>query len=1150
MNLSLIPEEFQDFFKVRFKKQLVAKKPIIKNIMRIGILTISILIISVQMLVAVPVKGQSIKDVKIRIGLNNETLIQAFKKIESQSPFHFMYRNEEVGNIRNLNLPSSKGSVEEFLKTILSGTDLNYRQVNDQILIMLAKNPSPDSPVRMQQPPDANIVTGKITNSDGVPMAGVSVTIKGTKTGTTTDASGNFSLTVPANGIVIFSYIGFFTQEIAVNNQTVINVRLQEEAKALNQAVVTALGIKREARSLGYATATVNMDQVTGQSTNVGNGLLGKVSGVSVSALATGPGGSSKIRIRGQSSFGGNNSPLIIVNGSPINNVPTKTQKGADGGDGLLSINELDIESMTVLKGAAAAALYGFRAKDGAIIITTKSGSKGSAVEYNANFRTEKALDFTDFQYDYGEGVEGVRQHTVAEAQSFGTWSFGEKMDGKPTIQFDGSMQPYSPYRNRVKIFYQPGNSFSNSLAFSGGSDKGSFRLSLVNTDANAIVQNSAFHDKIVNLGINYKLNSKLSVHGNLNYSNEYHHNPVKVSGSTGINETAYSAANSIPDVVLQKYVAADGTELHYSRFTSKTNPFWITNRQFENQKRDRLLGNASLRYDFNDDIYVQGQVSQDYFSQYYENNTPTGTATLGVAPVGYNGNYQQQTSTFRELNLNFLAGIKHSFGNFGVNISLGGNQMDQINTNSLTTATNFYVKGIYTIGNGQILSPSYAYSEKKVNSLYAAADFSYRTYLFLNLTARNDWFSTLNPNSNSYLYPSASTSFVFSDLWASRPSWLNYGKFRVAYAEVGGDTDPYQNALYYAINTSTLNGSALGSIASVVSPNTNLRPLAVKETEVGMELRTFNSRVNLDVSLYNKNTTNEILNVNISNASGYGQTKVNLGKLRNRGVEAQLTVIPVTGEFRWETGFNGAYNISRVISLANGQLSFDVGNAPATLGTLTHEVGKPLGSLRVYDYKRDTKGNIVVSSGLPLQGNKITVGSGIPKWTGSWTNTITWKGFRIFAQVDFKAGFKVISATNYNEMRFGLTKGTLLGREGGIVMNAVNTDGSKNTTSVSSYDYFTNFSDGLIGMPNVFSGAFVRWRTLSIGHDISRIARNTFIKSINASISCNNVLMIKKFLPNMDPEAMGETSDNNVGMESYALPTTRSFGINLNFKF
>ena len=1096
----------------------------------------------------------------ITIVKKNVHLVEIFKSIEQQTGYHFFYDKEVIQKTAPIDVALKDATLEQALVACLKGQELTYTVVKNTVVIR-SKNKityfqahATLVPIEANEPPPIEI-HGQVRDENENLLANASVTIKGTNKGVTTNNDGGFTISVPdGQTVLIISFTGYKNQEILIGNRTTINITLVRADNSLSEVLVTALGIKREARSLGYSTTTVNMDQISGQETNFGNSLLGKIAGVNVVHPASGPGGSSKIRIRGQSSFGGDNTPLIVVNGSPINDQSSQTNKGADAGDGLLSINESDIQTITVLKGAAASALYGYRAKDGVIIITTKSGTTGTGigVEYNFNYGIENAIDYTDFQYEYGEGLNGKRQQNVAEARSMGTWSFGEKMDGVPTIMFDGTMQPYSPFRDRVKLFYRRGDHVANSIALSGGNDKGAFRLSFSNTDANSIVLNSDFHNKILNLGLNHKFSPKLSVQANINYSHSYNHNPVKVSGKTGINETIYSVNNSTPAVVLKEYENPDGTELHYSRYTSKTNPFWIMNKQFENQTRDRLIANGHVRYDFTDDIYIRGQVSQDYFVQPYENNTPTGTATLGRAPVGYNGNYYQSISTFREVNLDFLIGAKHTFGNFGTSITIGGNQMDQKSTANIVTANNFYAKDVYTIGNGQIVSPSYYYKEKKVNSLYSSADFSFKNLWFLSLTARNDWFSTLNIKSNNYLYPSASTSFIFSDAMKSKPTWLNYGKLRLAYAEVGGDTDPYQNTIFYSINTSTLNGSALGSIATTVSPNANLRPLKVKETEAGIELRTLNSRVNIDLSVYNKNTVDEILNVDISQASGYNQTKVNIGKLRNRGVEALLTLVPIIGIFHWEATFDGAYNISKVLQLANNQTKFDVaGNLNDNLGTISHEVGLPLASLRVYDYKRDAKGRIIVSSGLPLQGNMITMGSAIPKWTGAWMNSFTFKKFKVFTQVDFKAGHKIMSDTHYNEMRFGLTKETLIGREGGVIMDAVNADGTPNTTAVTSYNYFANLSDGLIGTMNVFNASFIKWRVLSIGYDLtSLVNKTTFIKSLSMSVDCRNVLMIKKFIPNMDPESSGETSDNMNGVEVFAMPTTRSFGLSLNLKF
>ena len=1011
-------------------------------------------------------------------------------------------------------------------------------------------------------------IVGLITNDNDNALQGVNVKLKGTTKGTVTNASGKFSIIAPENSTLIISYIGFLTQEVAIGNQTNITIKLQDDTKSLSGVVVTALGIRKESKRLGYSVTSVNTELITtNRTTNVGNSLQGKVAGLNVSAPAGGPGGSSKIRIRGQSSFGGNNSPLIIVNGVPINNTSISaggsagngtgnpTGGSSDQGDGLQSINQDDIESMTVLKGAAAAALYGFRAKDGAIIITTKSGKAkaGIGIEINSNFQADRALDYTDFQYQYGQGEFGKRPTTVAEAQSSGVHSFGEKFDGAPTPQFDGSMQPYSPNKNRIKDFYRTGFNFTNSIALTGSSDKGNFRLSVANTNADAIVPNSDYHKIILNLGLNYKFTPKLSVQLNANYSNEYNHNPPQIGlQDMNVNSTVYTMANSI-DVnwLKNKYKDPNGNEQPLARFTNRNNPYWTAYQRFENVRRDRIFGNVSMRYQVLDWLYIQGRAGQDYFTRPYNYDRPTGTRSISAAASGFNGYFYQDLTTFRENNLDFLVGGNKTFGDFGIDVTLGGNQMQQVSDNIGTSVTNFYVRDLYTIGNGQTKNPFYNYSKKNVNSLYGSAEFSFKNYLFLNVTARNDWFSTLNPKSNNYLYPSASMSFVFSQAFSTVPSWLNYGKLRASYAEVGGDTDPYSNNLYYTVNANQFNGSALGSIASNISPNPNLRPLKVKEIEIGLELKTLNNRVNLDVAVYKKNTVDEILNVGISNASGFSQTKVNVGKLENKGLEILLTLVPVkTKDITWETSFNTSFNASKVIELANGQTRFDVGTGEF-FGFVSHEVGQPLASLRGFDYKRDAKGNILTVGGLFQQGNIITYGSAIPKWIGGWLNTFNYKYFRFTSQIDFKAGYKIMSNSNLNFVREGLSQSSLAGREtGGVTFNGVNADGTPNAAKVEVEQFYTQYRSTGLAAPFIYDGDFIRWRSLSLGYDITRFFSRFSIKGVMISAVCNNVLMITKHIDNLDPEAMVSASDNLQGIETHTLPTTRSFGFNLNIKF
>ena len=883
---------------------------------------------------------------------------------------------------------------------------------------------------------------------------------------------------------------------------------------------------------------------------------------------AGGLGGSSKIRICGQSSFGGDNSPLIVINGIPVNNTSVSaggsagngtgnpTGGSSDQGDGLQSINQDDIESMTILKGGAAAALYGSRAKDGVIIITTKTGrgTTGIGVEVNSSFQAERALDYTDFQYQYGQGEFGKRQTTVAEAQSSGVYAFGEKFDGKPTPQFDGSMQPYSPNKNRIKDYYRTGTNWTNSIALTGGSDKGSFRLAFANTDAAAIVPNSDYHKKILNLGLNYKFTPNFSVQLNANYSNEYNKNLSQIGiQDMDVNSTIYIMANSIDVHWLKNtYKDANGNEQPLSRLTNRNNPYWVAYQRFENVRRDRLFGNVSLRYQLLKWLYVQGRFGQDYYTRPYNYDRPTGTRSIAAAASGFNGYYYQDLTTFRERNMDFLVGANHSFGKFGIDITAGGNQMQQVGDNIGTSVTNFYVRDLYTIGNGQTKNPFYNYGKSRTNSLYGAAEFSFDNYIFLNITARNDWFSKLNINSNHYLYPSASLSYVFTQSFSKLPVWLNYGKLRVAYSQVGGDgaIAPYSNNLYYSVNANQFNGNALGSISSTISPNPSLKPLSIRETELGLELRTFSNRLNLDVAVYKKNTVNDILNVDISNTSGYSQTKVNLGKLQNKGIEVMLTIIPVrTKSLTWETNFNTSFNESKVLELANGQQRFDAGTGEF-FGFLSYEVGMPLASLRGFDYKRDAKGNILTSGGLFQQGNIVTYGSAIPKWIGGWSNTINYKRLHITTQVDFKAGYKIMSNSNLNFLREGLSQSSLVGRDGGVLFNAVNADGSANTTKVEAEQFYTQYRSTNIATPFIYDGSFVRWRSISIGYDLTKFLGKSFIKNLTVSAVCNNVLMIKKYIDNIDPEAQVSASDNIQGIETHTLPTTRSFGMNLNVKF
>lgn len=1019
-------------------------------------------------------------------------------------------------------------------------------------------------------------ITGKVSGSDNKPLPGVNVLVSGTTQGTVADAEGNYAINAPADASLVFSYISYVSQTVPVNGRSVINVQLAEDTKSLNEVVVTALGIKREAKTLGYATATVNADQIsTNRSPNLMTSLQGKMAGVNISTMSTGPGGSSKIRIRGQSSFSGQNNPLIVINGVPVDNsnyaiggnFGNRSANNSDGGDGLSSINPDDIETMTVLKGATAAALYGSRAKDGVVMITTKSrgAGKGFGVEYNANFTTETPLDFTDFQYEYGQGEGGIRPTTPYPTS--GVWSFGEKFQpGMTQVLFDGDVYPYEPVRNRVRKFYNVGTNFTNTVTVSNNGENGGFSLSFANTDNKAITPNSDFNRKTINLGFSQNINKNLVAFGNINYSNEYNRNPTQLNTQDFATPTVVmTLANSMPFEALKEHqVMPNGDEFVFSRFLVRNNPYYSVNYHFENIKRDRLFGNVALKYQFTKWLYLQGRLAQDLYTRNQDYNIPNGYAPIAKAPAGYvNGSYTQDVRKFVERNYDFILGGNHTFGNIGVDVTLGGNQrFVRMDYNSVTVQ-DFVQPGLYTVMNGRVKNPLYSLSERKINSLYAAATLSYKEFLYLNATARNDWFSTLSPENRSILYPSVTGSFVFSQAYSNLPTWLTFGKIRAAYAQVGDDNvSPYSNALFYAVNNNnfpTPSGQLVpvGGINASSVPNRNLRPLRVSEAEVGAELKFFNNRLGLDFTYYRKITKDQILATQISDASSYTNKLINVGKSMNKGVEVLLTGTPVrTAAFQWDVSANLAYNTSEVLTLGLSAADTMITVGGSGGSTLRQVVGKPIGQLFTFNYLRDAQGRQVFDkgSGRPLRNNTpVNVGNALPKYFGGITNTFSYKGITLTTLIDFKLGFKMIGGQNMNYLRHGLHKKTLVGREEGYVVGVgVNPDGEINTTRSPIQPFYE--TPNVLGIYEdfIYNAGFWKLRQITIGYDFTKLLpQNFFIKGLRLNAVANNVAVLKKWTENMDPEMVNNASDNATGLDFWpSLPPTRSMGFNLNIKF
>ncbi|WP_158858748.1 SusC/RagA family TonB-linked outer membrane protein [Lunatibacter salilacus] len=1019
-------------------------------------------------------------------------------------------------------------------------------------------------------------ITGNVVDSNGEPIPGVSIVISGTSRGTVTDLDGNFMLNALPTASLIFSYIGYENQTVLLNNRTQLSIILSSSDIGLDEVIVTALGIKRDAKTLGFATTTLDGGMISENRTpNFADALQGKIAGVNISSMSTGPGGTSKIRIRGQSSFSGQNNPLIVINGVPMDNsnyslggnFGNRQMNNTDGGDGLLSINPDDIETLTVLKGATAGALYGSRAKDGVIMITTKTknSAQGLGVEYNSNFTTDTPLDFTDFQYEFGQGEGGVRPTSAFPTS--GVWSFGERFQpGMTQILFDNEEWPYEPVFDRIRQFYNVGTNWTNTLTVSNSGDNGGFSLSFANTDNKAIVPNSELNRKTINLGFTQNVTNKLVVAGNANYSHEENQNPPQVNAQDFSTATVVmTLANSMPFEALRNNITyPDGSEIVMSRFLVRNNPYYSTSRRFDNVKRDRLIGNLSLTYNFTPWLYAMGRLSMDYYTRNNDYNTPNGYAPIPPAPAGFvNGAYAQDVRQFRETNHDFLIGANKEFGDFKVDLTFGGNQRYVRMDYNSVAVRDFIIPELYTVMNGRVKDPLYSLSERQINSLYGLGEISYKEWLFLNVTARNDWFSTLAPANRSIMYPSVSTSFVFSQAFDNLPDWLYFGKLRAAYAEVGDDNvAPYSNALFYAVDNNLFPNpdglpSPLGRVNASTVPNTNLRPLRVQETEIGLELRLFDEKITFDFAYYRKITNDQILATQISDASSFTNQLVNIGQSMNQGLEMLVSGSPIrTEKFRWDASVNLTYNTSEVLKLGLTDADTMITVSGGGGRILNQVVGRPIGQLYTFTYLRDDQGRQVFdqNSGRPLRNdNPQNVGSVLPRYFGGITNTFTWKGLSLFTLIDFKLGHKMFEGRNQNYQRHGLHKNTLNGRDQGFVVgDGVNPNGEINTTQSLIQPFYETTNVLGINEDWVVNAGFWKLRQISLSYDLSKhLPESLFIKRLRISGVANNVAIIKRWTENMDPENVSVTSDNANGLDFWpALPPTRSLGFNLNAKF
>ncbi|WP_375418907.1 SusC/RagA family TonB-linked outer membrane protein [uncultured Hymenobacter sp.] len=1003
-------------------------------------------------------------------------------------------------------------------------------------------------------------VTGKVTDAKGGALPGVTVLVRGTNQGISTNAEGTYSLTVaaPDTSALVFSSVGFDARTVRLGGQSVVNVTLNESTQALNEVVVTALGIARERKALGFSVTEVQGESLTqAREVNVANSLVGKVAGLNVNSTSGGPGASSNVIIRGASSINQTNQPLYVINGVPVESQPSLNNSGGqydngpDLGDAISNINPDDIESISVLKGAAASALYGYRAKAGVILITTKSAKGNDGIEFNSNFVAQQVFNLTDWQYEYGQGANNIKPDSVAAALLAGNSSWGARIDSvnRPGIpydntlvpQFDGVARPYVAQKNNIRNFYRTGSSFTNTIAFNKSFTGGAVRLSASNLANKSVVPNSRLDRQTFNFAGTFDPFKRLTIDARANYILEQAKNRPILSDGPGNANFNVAFLPTTQDVRDLRGPNGNGTRANGAELNSGdiygTNPYFAANKFVNDTRRERLLSSVSARYTLDNGLFLQGRVGRDAYTDRYTNVTPSGTAYRTA------GSIAEINTQFTDLNADGLVGKSFQVGeDFAFTPNVGASYRRTKLNGFQNYGNEFAVFGVNSLGNTKNRSVGLVFSDQQVQSVYSSLDLSYKDFLFLTGTLRRDWFSTLATpgldNDLSITYPGISGSFVFSELW--KPDFLSFGKIRAGYSKVGQATDPFRTQLNYSLSSNTLLGNPFGGPSDSNIPNSSLLPSQATEIEVGTELSFVQNRLRLDLTVYKKKSSKEIVNTPASITSGYSGAVLNAGELENKGVELLLTILPVrTTDFTWTSSYNVAYNKNTVLSLAGGQQQSVYATSRSGVGFVGQQVGKPFGQVLAYDYKRDAEGNILLTTtGVPDRGNLTAFGTAFHPWTMGWSNDFVYKRLSLGVLIDGKFGGKIFSATDYYGTVAGLHKNTLVNREG--IFGT-----TKDTLDAAAY-YGTLASN--VSRQFVEDASFIKLRQVTLGYAFPSSLFGNKIQRLNLSLVARNLFFIRRLTDNIDPE--GSYSAFSQGLELGGVPPSRTYGVNLSAKF
>lgn len=1041
------------------------------------------------------------------------------------------------------------------------------------------------------------LVTGTVSSKDEGPLPGVNIIMKETRTGVVTDSKGFFKIMVPNEKVIlVFSFIGYGTKEIEVGKQNIIDLELSTDTKALQEVVVTAFGIAKEKKSLGYTVQEIKGSSIVeARSNNVINNLSGRIAGVRVQSNG-GPGSGSTVQIRGASSVSGNNQPLVVIDGVPIDQSTSNSMSTGEKqfGGGLSEVSPDNIKDISVLKGPNAAALYGSRAANGVILITTKNGvgTKGIGVEVNSNITFERPLVKPDFQDIYGGGngyrtwyadgwsgaITGsaIPQYISAYGASaplFGTEgtdeSWGAPMDGRLVRQWwtGNDVAPLTPNPNNWEEYWSTGQTRSNNVAISGSNDKGNFRLSIGRMGQDGIMYGNDFYRNNFKLNTGYNFTSKLS----MSLSSEYIKSGSKNRGYQEGQQFIW-AHRHISWAQERDYASLDATHIQRAltgrlpdndpanwQHTFFTNPFASQDKLPLSNEKDRLVGNISLNYKIAPFLSFMMRSGTDFW-------TDTRINILNFERVR-NGNrtpgqFSEEVLRAQETNSDAILSLNKNISkDISISSQVGGILRSNYNKRNYTKVGELVVDGLYNLSNSipSLNTVESRIEETQMQSLFGTFQFGWKNALFVDLTARNDWSSTLPADARSYFYPSASVSAVFTDLLDVQSNLLTYGKVRASWAQVGNDARPYQlNQVYRS--GGAWNGSIPQYYENNTIPNSGLKPEITTGIELGLDLRFLKGKLGLDITYYNQTSRNQILGVEISKASGYNNRILNAGEIVNKGLEVVISGSPIKSRtgFVWDITANYSRNRNQVVALADG-LTTLILNQQRGLNSEAR-VGQPYGALYGIGFEHAPDGQIIYNNGLPVVSTTPRILGNIqPKWTGGLSNTFTYKGISFSTLIDARIGGDFFDEGTGTARWTGQYEETAVGREEGIIGQGVkvvskNADGSTvyapNDIIVSANQLYGYNNPRRYHEAVIYDGSYVKLREMTLGYSLPEsILKRTFIRTAKFSVVGRNLAILFSNTTHIDPE-VDRFGGNRQGFAYGELPNSRSLGFNLTLGF